>query len=90
MQPMGNNGFDSLPRLHELLIPRATPEQRQRLNRLTGGGPPSTAYKPVENSLYLAEAVAVAFEQVFREQREQREMLEALMEFDQTKKGRRG
>jgi len=83
-----NRDFDSLPRLHALLIPRATDEQRERLHRLTGGAAPSRAYKPLENSLYLAEAVAVAFEQLFREQREQREMLEALMELETKKEDR--
>jgi hypothetical protein len=73
-------GFESLIHLHELAVKHATPEQRERLLRLTGGGAPSRAYRPVENSLYMAEAMAILFERAFAEQGKVREMLTALTE----------
>jgi hypothetical protein len=72
--------FDSLIRLHELVVRHATPEQRERLLRLTGGSVPSRAYRPMENSLYMAEATAIAFEQLFKEVAELRAMVRALLE----------
>jgi hypothetical protein len=57
-----------------------TDEQRERLLSLTGGGFPSRAYRPLENSLYLSEATATLFEQLFREVAELRAMVKALLE----------
>jgi hypothetical protein len=50
---------------------------------MTGGGAPSRAYKPLENSLYLSESSAVLFTQLFKEVSELREMVKALTELNE-------
>jgi hypothetical protein len=77
------SGFDSLVRLHELVVRHGTDEQRERLLSLTGGGVPSRSYRPMENSMYLSEATAVLFEQLFKEVAEVREMVKALLESEE-------
>jgi hypothetical protein len=76
-------GFESLIHLHELVVRHATDEQRKRVLRLTAGGVPSRAYRPMENSLYLSESAAVLFERLFKEVAELREMVKALIDIEE-------
>jgi hypothetical protein len=81
-------GFDSLQRIHELAIRHGTEEQRERLLRLTAGEPPSRAYRGMETILYMAAAMAILFERLFKEVAELREICKALMELNEEKKGK--
>jgi hypothetical protein len=82
-----DSGFESLTRIHELAMRHGTEEQRERLNRLTAGEAPSPHYKPLENALFLSQASADLFEQLFAEvaelhteNRQLREMVSAVLE----------
>jgi hypothetical protein len=58
------NGQETLPRLHALIERLGTDEQRKRVWILTGQDGPSRSYKPAENSMYMAEALVIAYEMI--------------------------
>jgi hypothetical protein len=55
-------GAEALRRITAHVEEHGTTEQLDRLNRITGGRAPAPNKQPVEFSVYLAEALAIALE----------------------------
>jgi hypothetical protein len=56
--------IEALRRVREIVEEHATDEQKQRLDRISGGRVPAPNRNPVEHTTYQSEALAVLFEMV--------------------------
>jgi hypothetical protein len=57
-------GLEALTRVRDLVKECGTEEQMDRLTRIMGGMIPAPNRAPVENAVYISEALAILFEMV--------------------------